>query len=84
LRNAKPVRDAVFVSVVSLGQVADTIEGMRTSERNHWRRLLQEGRRELEETGSLIAVDMAVIDTWQTDLRGAHLDDIEGASEELG
>lgn len=84
MRNAKPARDAVFVSVISLGQIADTIEGMPTRERNHWRRLLQEGRREFEEAGSLIEVDMAVIDAWQINLRGGQLVGIADADEELG
>lgn len=79
----KPGRNDLFVSVLSLGQIADTIEHMAPGQRNHWRRLLQEGRRELEEAGSLIDIDMPIVDAWQTNLRGELLADIDGAQEDL-
>lgn len=80
---AKPGRNDLFVSVLSIGQIADTIEQMAPAQRNHWRRLLQEGRRELEEAGSLTDVDMPIVEAWQSNLRGQLLADIEGAHEDL-
>jgi len=84
LAEAKPKQTDLFVSIISLGQIADTIEQLPASERNHWRRLLQEGRREFQEAGSLVDVDAAVVDAWQANLRGQHLADIENADEDLG
>ena len=84
LAEAKPRQTDLFVSIISLGQIADTIEEMAPNERNHWRRLLQEGRRDFEEQGSLIDVDAAIVDAWQAGLRGRHLGDIPDADEELG
>lgn len=80
----KPGRSDLFVSVLSLGQIAHAIEDMAAAQRNHWRRLYQEGRRDLGNAGSLIDVDQGIMDVWQANLRGARLDDIEGAREELG
>ncbi len=80
----KPGRSDLFVSVLSLGQIAHAIEDMAAAQRNHWRRLYQEGRRDLGNAGSLIDVDQGIVDVWQANLRGARLDDIEGAREELG
>ena len=74
----------LFVSVISLGQIAHAIEDLPPPERNHWRRLFQEGRRVLEDRGSLIDVDMAIVDVWESSLRGARLIDVAGAEEELG
>lgn len=84
LAEAKPRRADLFVSIISLGQIAHTIEQMPPVERNHWRRLLQEGRRELEEADSVIDVDAAIVDAWQANLRGQLLGDIENADDELG
>ncbi|WP_102325718.1 PIN domain-containing protein [Komagataeibacter saccharivorans] len=84
LAEANPKKSDLFVSIISLGQIADTIERMAARERNHWRRLLQEGRRQFQEAGSLVDVDAAVVDAWQSNLRGQHLADIENADEELG
>lgn len=84
LETAKPTDADLFVSVVSLGQIAHTIEAMSGGQRNQWRRLFQEGRRRLEELGSVIEIDGAIVDVWQSDLRGDHLADIDGAEEDYG
>lgn len=84
LREAEPRQNDLFVSVLSMGQIAQTIEGMAQSGRNHWRRLLQEGRRAFEEAGSIVSVDMAIVEIWQHDLRGAAIADIPHADDELG
>jgi predicted nucleic acid-binding protein len=84
LDEAKPGRSELFVSVLSLGQIADAIEGIDVAARNHWRRLYQEGRRSLAEAGSVIDVDAFVVDVWQANLRGSRLGDIADADEELG
>ena len=81
---AKPTDAELFVSVVSFGQIAHAIEVMSGGQRSHWRRLFQEGRRRLEELGSVIEIDGAIIDVWQSALRGYHLADIVGAEEEYG
>lgn len=83
IAETRPGRNDLFVSVLSLGQIADTIEHLAPDERNHWRRLLQEGRRELEEAGSLIDVDLPIVDAWQANLRGDLLADIGGTDENL-
>jgi predicted nucleic acid-binding protein len=74
----------LFVSVISLGQIAHAIEDLPPQDRNHWRRLFQEGRRVLEERGSLIDVDMAIVDVWESNLRGNRLVDVPDADDELG
>lgn len=84
LHDAAPRRQDLFVSVVTLGQIAHTIEQMAPVERNNWRRLFQEGRRELEEAGSIVDVDGPIVEAWQSSLRGQHLSDIADADEELG
>jgi predicted nucleic acid-binding protein len=83
IEQTEPARGDLFVSVLSLGQVAATIERMLPTQRNHWRRLLQEGRRELEEAGSIVDVDMPIVEAWQSNLRGDLLGDIEDAHEDL-
>ena len=84
LQEAKPRQNDLFVSVLSLGQIAQTIEQMPPRDRNHWRRLLQEGRRAFEEQGSVVDVDMAIVEAWQANLRGTNLADIADAGEALG
>jgi predicted nucleic acid-binding protein len=81
---ARPQESDLFVSVISLAQIAHFIEGMETSKRNQWRRLLQEGRNEFETRGSVVNVDAAIVDVWQASLRGDNLAAVEGAAEELG
>jgi predicted nucleic acid-binding protein len=82
--SAKPGRADLFVSVISLGQIAHAIEGMPPADRNQWRRLYHAGRRDLEEIGSIIDVDYGIVEVWQGSLRGGLLMDIEGADEEFG
>ena len=84
LDETKPGQNDLFVSVLSLGQLAHAIEHMAVAPRNHWRRLYQEGRRSLDEAGSVIDVDAGIVDVWQSDLRGGRLSDIADADEELG
>lgn len=81
---AGPQEGDLFVSVISLGQIAHFIEGMPTPKRNQWRRLLQEGRNEFETRGNVIDIDASIVDVWQGSLRGENLDAIEGAAEALG
>ncbi len=80
----KPGESDLFVSVLSLGQIAHAIEDMAAVQRNHWRRLYQEGRRSLENAGSVINVDPGIVDVWHANLRGARLADIDDADEEWG
>lgn len=85
LKNTKPGRSDLFVSVLSLGQIAHAIEDMKdVAERNHWRRLNQEGRRELEGAGSVIDIDAGIVEIWHTNLRDGRLSIIGGAESELG
>jgi predicted nucleic acid-binding protein len=84
LGETRPGPDDLFLSVVSLGQMGHTIELMPPSERQIWRRLLQEGRREFEDDGGVINVDFAVVDIWQSELRGNLLDPVAGAADLLG
>ena len=84
LGTVKPGRNDLFISVLSLGQIAHAIEDMEPADRNHWRRLLQEGRRLFEDAGGVIDVDAAVVDVWRANLRGCLLSDIETADEDLG
>ena len=84
LDDAKPRKPDLFVSVISLGQIAYAIEDMSVAKRNHWRRLYQEGRRNLEEAGSIIDVAAEIVEVWQANLRGDRLSDLNDADEELG
>lgn len=84
LRENRPAETDLFVSVISLGQIAHAIEGMEPGPRNHWRRLLREGRRKLEGLASVIEVDGTIVDVWSSDLRGDNLQDVDGADESLG
>jgi len=84
LDEARPSDKQLFISVISLGQIAHAIEELSPQQRNQWRRLFQEGRRVLEDQGSLIDVDMAIVDVWQSSLRGNRLIEVPDAEEELG
>jgi len=84
LEATKPGQQDLFVSVISLGQIAHAIEDMGATERNHWRRLYQEGRRSLEEAGSIINIDVGIVDVWQSNLRGSRLSEIADADDALG
>jgi len=84
LNTAQPGRTEMFVSVLSLGQIAGAIEDMDAVPRNHWRRLYQEGRRIFDDAGGIIDVDGAIVDVWQANLRGNRLSDIPGADDQLG
>jgi predicted nucleic acid-binding protein len=84
ISETKPGRNDLFVSVLSIGQIAHAIELMLPVDRNHWRRLLQEGRRNLDAIGSILDVDMTIVEVWQASLRGENLIDIPEAENELG
>jgi predicted nucleic acid-binding protein len=83
---SESVRDVrqLFVSVISLGQIAHAIEDLPPQDRNNWRRLVQEGRRVLKVRGSLIDIDMDFVDVWESSLRGNRLVDVADAEEQLG
>jgi predicted nucleic acid-binding protein len=84
LEGSKPRRTDLFVSVISLGQIAQAIEDMDAAKRNHWRRLHQAGSRDLENAGSVIDVDAGIVEVWQANLRGDRLGDLADADDELG
>ncbi|WP_041926895.1 PIN domain-containing protein [Methylocystis sp. SC2] len=84
LEETRPGKSDLFVSVISLGQIAHAIEDMGVTQRNHWRRLYQEGRRDFEQSGGVIDVDAAIVDVWQAGLRGDRLIDVPDADDELG
>lgn len=84
LKETKPGKNDLFVSVLSLGQIAYAIEDMAAAPRNHWRRLYQEGRRNLEDAGSIIDIDAGIVDIWQASLRSDRLAGINDANDELG
>jgi predicted nucleic acid-binding protein len=84
INDTKPGEADLFVSVISLGQIAHTIDDLPPPERNHWRRLYNEGRRDFLERGGVIDVDGGIVDVWQSQLRGSRLDHIKDAAEELG
>lgn len=84
LNEVRPQKSQLFASVISLGQIAQAIENMDPPGRNQWRRLYQEGRRSLEETGGIIDVDVSIVDAWHANLRGSLLDDISDSDDELG
>lgn len=69
LTQARPGQNGLFASVVSLGILAHGVERLAPSDRSHWRRLYQEGRRKLEDQGGIVFVDYAVVDAWQGALR---------------
>ena len=68
----RPGRNDLFVSAISLGQVAHMIEAMPTSERQPWRRLLAAARRSWTSQGSIVDIDMSIIDIWARELRGTR------------
>ncbi len=74
---AEPREDDLFVSVISLGLVAQMIEALPGIDREPWRRVLARGRRALEERGSVIDVDMTIVDVWASSLRGEPLVEID-------
>lgn len=74
---AEPGEDDLFVSVISLGLVAQMIESLPIVDREPWRRVLARGRRALEERGSVIDVDMAIVDVWASSLRGEPLVEVD-------
>jgi|GEM_PF-1396138 len=74
----------IFVSIISLGQISNTIEDTPPVLRNNWRRLVQEGQRQLQDQGCLIDVTSEIVEVWQANLRGNRMVDIEGAEESLG
>lgn len=84
LRETTPGKTDLFVSVLSLGQIAHAIDDMAPTERNQWRRLMQEGQRQFVEAGGVIDVDASIVDVWQSSLRGDRLSHIANADEELG
>ena len=82
LAQARPGPNELFVSALSIGQVAHMVESLPAIERGPWRRLLAQGRRSLEAMGSVIDVDLAAVDVWAGGLRGADLIDEDLASGE--
>lgn len=81
LAGARPGPSQLFASVISLGVLAFTIEQQPAPERDHWRRLLAEARRDFAGQGALIDIDAAIAAEWSR-LRGLllHYDD----GEEVG
>ena len=71
----RPGATELFASVVSFGIVASSIEDLPKHDRGEWRRLLQEGRRRFVEQGTLIDVDLPIIETWASSLRGLEVMD---------
>jgi predicted nucleic acid-binding protein len=87
LKATRPGRLELFVSALSIGIVAQTIEDLPQTERGHWRRLLSEARRSFIENGAVIPVDLQIVDTWASSLRGVDLfyeDESSGYREPLG
>jgi predicted nucleic acid-binding protein len=87
LNTARPGRNDLFVSAISLGQLAQEIELTQQPARDQWRRVLQVARRGFESQGSIINVDMEVVDAWASNLRGRDLtviDPVTGNSIQLG
>ena len=77
LATATPRRNELFVSVLSIGVLANTIEGKDNPERDNWRRLLSEARRQFNDAGLVIDVDQSIVDVWAA-LRGLGLDYDDG------
>jgi predicted nucleic acid-binding protein len=65
----------LFVSAISLGQVAHMVDNLEQPDRDQWRRLLARGRRSFETLGSILPIDMSVVDAWASSLRGLALID---------
>lgn len=81
----KEERRQIFISVLTIGQLNNTVDDMlEPTTRNHWRRLCQEGARTLEEQGSLIDIDKNIVEIWQANLRGNRLEKIPQAGDLLG
>ena len=82
LQNVRPGEHELFVSAISLGMIANQIERLELAERNQWRRRYAEGRRKFEDRGSIVHVDIGVVDVWASNLRGRDLvDDDETTGE---
>ena len=87
LATADPGPRDLFVSAISIGIVASSIEDMPKQERGHWRRLLAEARRLFVDKNTVVPVDLPIVDTWASDLRGLEIYDEEdegGDRFELG
>jgi predicted nucleic acid-binding protein len=84
LDETHPRRTDLFVSVLSIGQIAQAIEDMDEPPRNHWRRLCQQGRRSFEDAGGVIGIDAGIVEVWQANLRSHRLSNIADAEERLG
>jgi len=80
LKTARPGRNDLFVSAISLGQVAHMIEAMPMSARQPWRRLMAAARRSWTNEGSIIDIDMSIVDIWARELRGLDLEDEDTVS----
>jgi predicted nucleic acid-binding protein len=77
----------LFVSALSIGMLANTIEDLPPPEREQWRRLLAAARRQFEALGGIIPVDLEIVDAWSAHLRGRELfeeDPAAGYREMLG
>jgi predicted nucleic acid-binding protein len=77
----------LFVSALSLGQVSHMVELLNQPDRDHWRRLLAQGRRTFDDRGCVLGVDLGVVDVWASGLRGMELIDVDpqtGENFELG
>ena len=81
LARARPSGSELFASVISFGIVASSIEDLPKHGRGEWRRLLQEGRRPFLEQGTLIDVDLPIVDTWAASLRGLQLLEADDGGE---
>lgn len=84
LKTAAPGRIELFISVISIGVVADSIEDQPSPDRGNWRRLLSEARRQFADHGCIIDVDQAVAEAW-AGLRGIRLnyDDGEPVGDDM-
>ena len=70
----------VFVSVISLGILASSIEDLPRQRRDEWRRLLAEARRTFQDTGGILDVDLRVVDIWATQLKAIELFEVNHVS----
>lgn len=80
----KPGEHDLFISVISLGQIAYGIKKMDPAERNNWRRVYNEGRRELEKSGRVVGVGALIVDVRQASFRDSRLKVMAGAGNRLG
>lgn len=82
LDRTQPGASDLFVSVVSLGMLANMVESLDPTERGSWRRLLASGRRSFAKAGGIVDVDLAAVDVWAGQLRGVDLTDEDPVSGE--